>query len=110
MDEAKPLVSKRQLKQKKEEAASQGDVFAASKPSTQHENPDFKKGDGSSSGGSGSGRGSSGGGGKAEVAPSASKPEEAPPLPPRPQEAQDPVSLNFSLLFVCLSRAMYLSL
>ena len=103
VDEAKPLVSKRQLKQKKEEV-SQGDVFAASKPSTQHENPDYKKGEGDSSGGGSSAGGSSSGGGggggvrgKGDVVTSASKPEEAPPLPPRPHETSDQVSINSSL-------------
>ena len=84
VDEAKPLVSKRQPKQKKDES-SQGD---RSKPGTQHENPDSKeeteKEGGSSNGAMGTGMGAGGGGEeKSGTTPTPSQPAEPPQIPPK---------------------------
>ena len=91
VDEAKPLVSKRQPKQRKEEP-TQGDMFAASKPSTQHENPDYKK-ETEKEGGSVVGDG----GGKDLATPTSQSAE-----PQVPQEISDPVS-------VCVCCLLYTS-
>ena len=96
VDEAKPLVSKRQPKQKKEEP-SQGDVFADSRHSTQHENPDYKK-ETESKGGSSSGTGEVGRREKQQSdGASPSKSTDSPPeLPPR-DNTSDPVGVNLHM-------------
>ncbi len=88
VDEAKPLVSKRQPKQRKEEP-TQGDTFAASKPSTQHENPDYKKENEKDADGSTNGVGTVEEKKSATITPPEST--QPPELPPRDNTTSDQV-------------------